>query len=335
MKNKAYKFTVHDDSVNTYGFRMLTEGANLEEFRKNPVVLYNHNDWEAPIGRADNIYKENGKLVAEIVFDEEDPKAAEIAGKVERGFLRMTSVGAWPPEEATDDELMKLEGQTGPTITRWTLREISICPIGANHNALAMYDRNTGKRIDLSDKNAVIRLTDGIYNKPKTITSMSVLTQMLKLSDSASEQAIAEEVRKLIALRDDNQATISTLKTKNEELNKELEAYKNEKNKEQESRAIALVDEAVKDGRISASGKDAWLQDFKTNFELANVRLSSIAPRQRITPQIHIDCGKADAVQLRDMTFQDILKADRLKELKADKELYAQKFREAYGKDPE
>lgn len=335
MKNKAYKFTVHDDSVNTYGFRMLTEGANLEEFRKNPVVLYNHNDWEAPIGRADNIYKENGKLVAEIVFDEEDPKAAEIAGKVERGFLRMTSVGAWPPEEATDDELMKLEGQTGPTITRWTLREISICPIGANHNALAMYDRNTGKRIDLSDKNAVIRLTDGIYNKPKTITSMSVLTQMLKLSDSASEQAIAEEVRKLIALRDDNQATISTLKTKNEELNKELEAYKKEKNKEQESRAIALVDEAVKDGRISASGKDAWLQDFKTNFELANVRLSSISPRQRITPQIHIDCGKADAVELRDMTFQDILKADRLKELKADKELYAQKFREAYGKDPE
>lgn len=335
MKNKAYKFTVHDDSVNTYGFRMLTEGANLEEFRKNPVVLYNHNDWEAPIGRADNIYKENGKLVAEIVFDEEDPKAAEIAGKVERGFLRMTSVGAWPPEEATDDELMKLEGQTGPTITRWTLREISICPIGANHNALAMYDRNTGKRIDLSDKNAVIRLTDGIYNKPKTITSMSVLTQMLKLSDSASEQAIAEEVRKLIALRDDNQATISTLKTKNEELNKELEAYKKEKNKEQESRAIALVDEAVKDGRISASGKDAWLQDFKTNFEQANVRLSSIAPRQRITPQIHIDCGKANVVELRDMTFQDILKADRLKELKADKELYAQKFREAYGHDPE
>lgn len=335
MKNKAYKFTVHDDSVNTYGFRMLTEGANLEEFRKNPVVLYNHNDWEAPIGRADNIYKENGKLVAEIVFDEEDPKAAEIAGKVERGFLRMTSVGAWPPEEATDDELMKLEGQTGPTITRWTLREISICPIGANHNALAMYDRNTGKRIDLSDKNAVIRLTDGIYNKPKTITSMSVLTQMLKLSDSASEQAIAEEVRKLIALRDDNQATISTLKTKNEELNKELEADKKEKNKEQESRAIALVDEAVKDGRISASGKDAWLQDFKTNFEQANVRLSSIAPRQRITPQIHIDCGKADVVELRDMTFQDILKADRLKELKADKELYAQKFREAYGHDPE
>ena len=27
--NKSYKFTVHDESVNTYGFRLLTVGANL------------------------------------------------------------------------------------------------------------------------------------------------------------------------------------------------------------------------------------------------------------------------------------------------------------------
>ena len=39
-------------------------------------------------------------------------------------------------------------------------------------------------------------------------------------------------------------------------------------------------------------------------------------------------------VQLADMSFADILKADRLKELKKDHELYVQKFREAYGHDP-
>lgn len=218
--NKSYKFTVHDESVNTYGFRMLTDGANLTEFEKNPVILYNHNDWETPIGRADRVYKENGTIVAEIVFDTADPKAAEIAGKVERGFLRMASVGAWPPEEATDDELMKLDGQSGPTITRWTLREISICPIGANHNALAMYDRTTGKRIDLSDRSTVIRLADNIKNmnlNPKKENNMSVITQMLRLSDSASEQAIAEEVRKLIALRDQYQSEIAGLKTEKKE----------------------------------------------------------------------------------------------------------------------
>ena len=72
--NKSYKFTVHDESVNTYGFRMLTDGANLTEFEKNPVILYNHNDWETPIGRADRVYKENGTIVAEIVFDTADRK---------------------------------------------------------------------------------------------------------------------------------------------------------------------------------------------------------------------------------------------------------------------
>ena len=43
-------FVLHDESVNTYGFRMLTSGANLEEFKKNPVMLLNHDDYSLPIG---------------------------------------------------------------------------------------------------------------------------------------------------------------------------------------------------------------------------------------------------------------------------------------------
>lgn len=39
---KRFTFVLHDETVNTYGFRMLTSGANLEEFRKNPVILLNH-----------------------------------------------------------------------------------------------------------------------------------------------------------------------------------------------------------------------------------------------------------------------------------------------------
>ena len=119
---KVYTFCVHDESVNTYGFRMLTSGANLEEFKKNPVVLYNHNDWETPIGRGENVRVEDGRILVDVVFDEEDEKGRTIAGKVERGFLRMASVGSWPPEEVSDDPALKLPGQTGPTATRWTMR---------------------------------------------------------------------------------------------------------------------------------------------------------------------------------------------------------------------
>ena len=40
---KRFTFVLHDETVNTYGFRMLTSGANLEEFRKNPQVEFHYN----------------------------------------------------------------------------------------------------------------------------------------------------------------------------------------------------------------------------------------------------------------------------------------------------
>ena len=95
-------FVLHDESVNTYGFRMLTSGANLEEFKKNPLMLLNHDDYSLPIGRWENIRVEGGKILADAVFDEGDARAAEVKRKVENDFIRMASIGAWPPEEKSD-----------------------------------------------------------------------------------------------------------------------------------------------------------------------------------------------------------------------------------------
>lgn len=336
--SKAYTFVVHDESVNTYGFRMLTAGANLAEFEKNPVVLYNHNDWDAPIGRGENIRVEGAQILVDIVFDEADEKAKQIAGKVERGFLRMASIGAWPPEEVSDDPMLKLPGQTDFTVTRWTVREISICPIGSNHNALAMYDRTTNKRIDLSDKQNIIRLTDKNNNSTnhKKESNMSYLTQMLKLSDSASEQAIQESVQGLIALRDNLQAENAGLKTQNQALQGKVTAFETAQKEANRQKAIALVDTAVKDGRIDAKAKDSWLEDFAENYDKAEIRLSSIAPRQNISAQINMGNGGIPQgnVELRDMTFAEIREKDMIGELKKDPELYKQKFTEQYGHLP-
>ena len=40
-------------------------------------------------------------------------------------------------------------------------------------------------------------------------------------------------------------------------------------------------------------------------------------------------------MQLADMSFKEILEKDMLKELKKDRNLYREKFHEAYGKYPE
>lgn len=335
--SKAYTFCVHDESVNTYGFRMLTSGANLEEFKKNPVVLYNHDDWEAPIGRGENVRIENGCILVDIVFDEEDDKGKKIAGKVERGFLRMASIGAWPPEEVSDDPALKLPGQTGPTATKWTMRETSVCPIGSNHNALAMYDRSSGERLNLADRQMLIRLMDdnNISINHNNKNNMSYLTQMLKLSDSASDQAIQESVQGLITLRDNLQAENATLKTTIQTLQGKVTTFEAAQKEANKQAAVTLVDAAVKEGRIDAKGRDSWLEDFADNFDKAKIRLSSIASRQPVSGQLKTDTQPAGNVQLSDMTFKEILEKDMLKELKKDKELYREKFYAAYGKYPE
>lgn len=329
---KRYTFTVHDESVNSYGFRMLTGGADLSEYEKNPVVFYNHNDYDAPIGKGYNIRKENGKILVDIEFDEDDPHASQIEGKVERGFLRMASVGTWPPEEASDDPALKLPGQTGVTVTKWTLREISVCPIGANHNALAMYDRLSGKRMDLSDKRTIVRLSDTI-NHTKHYTNMSLLTKLLKLSDSASEQAVYDAVKATMEQAERLETENASLKAEKKKLSDKVTAYLEKEKNDNKARAVQLVDAAVKDGRLNAGGRAAWLADFEHDFKNAEARLGSIAPRQAIKTIEHNTAGAT--TELRDMKFSEILRKDKLRELKQDKELYRQKFREAYGHDPE
>lgn len=169
-------FILHDESVNTKGFRMLTSGANLEEFKKNPVGLLNHNDWDMPIVRWENIRIEGKQILADPVFDEKDPKAMEVKGKVDRGFIRMASIGAWAPEETTDNPALMLPGQTLPTVTKWTAREASIVTIGSNHNAIAFYDRYSGKQIQLSDTK--LGSIKRIKNETKADIELDELTRM-------------------------------------------------------------------------------------------------------------------------------------------------------------
>lgn len=286
----AKTFVLHDESVNTYGFRMLTEGCDLEEFKRNPVMFYNHDCYAPPIGRWENIRIEDGKILADAVFDDEhDPLAKQIAGKVERNMLRMASIGAWPPEEVSDALELKLPGQTGPTITRWTVREASICAIGANHNALALYDRS-GARIDLGDETKIVALMDIARggsederinltdNKPINVINpktMSKLIKLLNLADGASQDQVDASVEALIAERDRLQA--------------EADARAQADKAAQEAEAVSLVDEAIKDGRIDASGKSAYIKLFSMDHEAAKASLAALPRRNPVAEQIETD----------------------------------------------
>lgn len=327
-------FILHDETVNTQGFRMLTSGIDLTVFRNNPVMLLNHNDWDLPIGRWENIRVEGTQILADAVFDDKDERAAAIMGKVDRDFMRAASIGAWPGETSGDPAYM-LAGQLYPTVTKCIAREASICTIGSNHNALALYDKNN-KLIDLSDKSQLIKLFDtatGI-SPIKTNHNMSILTGLLNLSDSASEQAVADEVRKIVQMRDHLQTENGTLKTENAAYKAKIELSDNKEKETRKATAIQLVDTAIKESRLNAQGKESWLKMFDANFDMAKAQLEAIPAYRSVASQIQTGTTPTGKVQLSDMTFSEIVKADRLKDLKKDGDLYKQKFHEEHGKYP-
>lgn len=325
----AFTFVLHDESVNTYGFRMLTSDANLEEFRKNPVLFLNHKDWELPIGRWENIRIEGTRILADAVFDENDEEAIKVMKKVETDFVRMASIGAWPPEEVSDAPELKLPGQTMPTVTRWTVREASVVTIGANHNALVMYDRQTGKQIDLTDATSVVRLMDiNIHSNTENMNEN--LKGVLKLQDSATEADIVSAVKTLIANND-------RLSEENRVLKEEKAEQERIRMEAQRAEGVALVDAAVKDGRIDAAGRNAYLALFDKDFKSAKAVLAAIPHRKSVVSQIDAAKGQqqTELADLASKTWDELDRAGRLVELK-DKapELFREKFKARFGTEP-
>ncbi len=327
---KRFTFVLHDETVNTYGFRMLTSGANLEEFRKNPVILLNHKDWELPTGRWENIRIEGTQILADALFDEKDDEAVKIADKVEGGFLRMASMGAWPPEEVSDAAELKLPGQTLPPVTRWTAREASIVTIGANHNALVLFDRQTGKPLDLTDASTVIRLMDRLNHSKIDSNMNKTLKEVLKLQDSAQDAEVIGAVNRLIENND-------RLTRENQELRDAAARAESEHKEIRKSEAIRLVDAAIADGRINTAGKEAYLKLFDTDFESAKATLEAIPHRKSVTALIR-EGERRQSVELSDLvnkSWEELDKAGRLVELR-DKapELFREKFKAAFGTEP-
>lgn len=324
-------FILHDDSVNTYKFRMLTAGANLDEFRRNPVMFLHHNDYDLPIGRWENIRVEGSQILADAVFDELDDQAMKVKGKVDRGFIRMASIGAWAPEEKTEDPAMMLPGQTGPTVTKWTVREASIVAIGANHNALRMYNRSTGELIDLSDTDAVLRLMDDLSIKKND--NMSTLKTILNLQDNASDADIETAVQNLQQENESLKQTNATLEDENKRLKDEADKAETQRKEMQKTEAVKLVDAAVRDGRLDASGKDAFIALFGTDFERAKATLNAIPKVKSVVSQI-----EEQQVELKDFvskSWDELDRAGLLPKLKdAAPEIYAQKFKAEFGTDP-
>jgi len=107
------RFTASTEGVKRDGKDLRAEDWNLDNYRRNPVVLWGHDyvGRNLPIGRA-NVQIDGTRLVADVTFDSEDDFARQIEGKYRRGFLNAVSVG-WD-DVGEYHELLDLSGVPVP-----------------------------------------------------------------------------------------------------------------------------------------------------------------------------------------------------------------------------
>lgn len=116
-----------------FGFEVLShEAGAIDLTRAKPVLplLFNH-DTNQPIGSAENVRVEDGKLRAALRFAKTD-RGLEVAELVRGGHITGVSIG-YTIDKA--EETGKRDGQPIITATRWTLLEASIAPVQADIHA--------------------------------------------------------------------------------------------------------------------------------------------------------------------------------------------------------
>lgn len=313
------EFLLADEEVTGYGFRLLMSGLKLDRFLSNPIMFYNHDRDKMPIGRWDNVRvtKEN-TLVGVPVFDQEDPDAMIVAGKVERGFIRAASVSLSPIQVSADPALM-LPGQSLPTITEWEIEEVSIVNIPGIKNALRlMID---GKPINLNqDSHAEIKQALAQISTSK-LPMKRVLLQ-LNLPENATEEQALEAMRALTG-------QVTQLNAKVKQL-QDLALAQEKEAKE------AIVDEAISSGKLDASKRAVTLKlienaDLEASRQfMADLKPASSVASTIVTGNQNLNQERSQWT-IRDWESKDSKGLLELKKQKPDE--YSRLFKAYYGVD--
>lgn len=124
-------FVASTPSTDRYGDVILADGWQLDRYKQNPVLLFAHNWWGVPIGKAPRVNVAGGVLMTgpvEFCGADVNELGPQCEAAVRQGFLNAVSVGFNPVEWSFTDD--------GVLFKACELLEISIVPIPANADAL-------------------------------------------------------------------------------------------------------------------------------------------------------------------------------------------------------
>lgn len=317
--SKEKEVVISTSRLNSYGFRVLTEGIELEQYEKNPILLWMHNrpfrgttNEVLPLGRIENLRKDGDRLIGTPVFDVQDSFALQIKNKWEQGILKMVSAGL-DVLELSDKQEDLVVGQTRMTVKRSKLVEVSVVDIGANDDALALYDDNKRITLSLGEECGIEKLSKIVTNKKEERQDMKESAIMLGLMAEATQEEILREIAKL--------------KKEMEEQRADYEALQEETATFKEQAVKSSVDNAVKLRKITEDKREEFEQLGK---EIGVERLSKIfdSMHSSVKPSgyIHLSDDK-----IEDKKFSELSDEQKVQLREENLVEYKRLYKEEYG----
>lgn len=134
-EGRSMLFVISTASIDRVGDTISPDGWQLDNFKKNPVVLWSHDASSLPLARATRVWVEGGKLKAEAEFTPSGMARFNdtVFDMLKGGFLNATSVGFAPLKYKFSDDP---ERRFGIDFEVQELLEFSVVPVPANAEAL-------------------------------------------------------------------------------------------------------------------------------------------------------------------------------------------------------
>jgi HK97 family phage prohead protease len=191
LSNRVIRFIGSDESIDRDGDTISIDGWDVGAYMKNPVVLFGHDSYALPIAKTISVTAD--KRMRQLLFDIQFPTIEELStnpgtpsdhalkvdaiyNMAKAGILNTVSVGFRGIEyDAT---------ATGRAYKKQELMEISIVPIPANPNAVAVL-RAAGAS-DIVIKGVTTMETKG--NKKLSKESRAYLAERIGALDKACQE---------------------------------------------------------------------------------------------------------------------------------------------------
>lgn len=309
------RICITSDRLNSYQSRVLTSGMNIEQYQKNPVLLYMHERGQVIGYMKDLKVEDDGTITGEPVFDEATELSKRCKAQYEFGSLRMASVGI-DILEMSEDPALLVPGQTRPTVTKSKLFEVSMVDIGANDDAIRLH--KDGQLIELGkDGTCQLPLINNNQNQ-KQVMELKDFALILGMPETATEEEVRQQVAKLKKASDD----AVTLQKEKEQL--------------QLAAITTAVETAISEKRINADRKEQFINLGKTTGldELKNI-FAAMSPQQKLSAVISSKGGSPVAVPATYSKLSDV-PADHIMELRSENpDEYKRLYKAEYGMDCE